>query len=231
MPSLVYRFFKFYFKHYYKKPKIYGVENYDPSLPAIFMSNHEKFYGPIIATTRFPIPKRTWANSMTVELDACRKYVAESLYMGEKGKNEKMARFLGYLLGTLVSHVISNDNPIVAYWDNHRSRISIRNGVKVVTEGKNQLMFARRREFMDGEIVFLQGYLFISKIAAKKHGITPKIYPVALNRANATMSIGKPVQLDITKDYNEECERINSYLSSNVGIGYEDPVRMADGIK
>ena len=230
MSSLVHKFFYTYFKYYYKKPKVFGVENYDSSFPAIFMSNHEKFYGPIIASTRFPIPKRTWANSMTVERDACRKYVAESLYMGEKGMNAKLAKFLGYFLGTLVSHVISNDNPIVAYWDSQRSRKSIRSGLEVIKEGKNQLMFARRREFMDGEIVFFQGYLFISKVAAKKHGITPKIYPVALNRANATLSIGKPVQLDITKDYEEESERINTYLSSSVEIGYEDPERMAAGI-
>ena len=144
MYSIIYRLFKNYFKYRYKKPVISGAENYDSSIPAIFMCNHEKFYGPIIATTRFPIPKRTWANSMTVEKEAARKYVTESFFMGEKKKSEKISKFYGYLLGTLVSHVISNSNPIIVYWDNQRARKSIRSGVEVIVKGENQLMFARR---------------------------------------------------------------------------------------
>jgi len=226
MYSPIYRLFKFYFKYKYKKPTIFGVENHDPSVPAVFMSNHEKFYGPIIVTTRFPIEKRTWANSMTAEKDACRKYVAESLFMGELGKGEKISRFYGYLLGTLVAHVISNSNPIIAYWDNQRSRKSIRSGVEAIVNGENQLMFARRREFTEDKITFLPGYLFICKIAAKKHGITPKIYPVAVNKENSTVAIGKPTSLDSSLDYEEESERINEYLSDRVELGYLNPSEM-----
>ncbi len=230
MASPIYYLFYYYFKLKYKKPTVYGVENYDSSVPAVFMSNHEKFYGPIIATTRFPIPKRIWANSMTVEKKACRKYVSESLFMGEQGKPEKISRFYGYLLGTLVSHVISNANPIVAYWDNNRSRKSIKSGVEAIKNGENQLMFGRRREFMDGKFTFMPGYLLINRIAIRRYGITPKIYPVAINKENLTISIGKPVQLDVEKDFEIESERINTYLTKCVGIGYENPVQMAAGI-
>lgn len=226
MASPIYHLFYQYFKYRYKKPTVYGTENYDSSAPAIFMSNHEKFYGPIIVTTRFPIPKRTWANSMTAETAACRKYVAESLFMGEQGKGEKISRFYGFLLGTLVAHVISNSNPIIAYWDAKRSRISIRNGIKAICDGENQLMFARRREFMDEKIVFLPGYLLIAKLVAKKHGITPRIYPVALNKEKATMAIGKPTSLDSSLDFKEESDRINKYLSDIVTFGRENPEEM-----
>ena len=101
--------------------------------------------------------------------------------------------------------------------------------MQAIVDGENQLMFGRRREFTDDEFTFMPGYLLINRIAIRKHGITPKIYPVALNKMNATMSIGKPVQLDIEKDFNEESERINSYLTNCVGIGYEDPAKMASG--
>lgn len=229
MARIAYRIFKFYFKHKYKKPVIYGAKNYDSSVPAIFMCNHEKFYGPIIVTTRFPISKRTWANSMTVEKEAARKYVTESLFMGELGKGEKISRFYGYLLGTLVSAVISGSNPIIAYWDNQRSRKSIRSGVEVIVKGENQLMFARRREFNEDKIVFMPGYLFICKVAAKKHGIVPKIYPVSVNKENSTISIGKPTSLDSDLDYDKESDRINKYLSELVMEGYENPSKMANG--
>ena len=230
MASPIYHIFYQYLKYKYKKPTIYGDENYDASVPAVFMSNHEKFYGPIVASTRFPIKKRVWANSMTVEKKACRKYVTESLFMGELGKPERISRIYGYLLGTLVSHVISNSNPVIAYWDKNRTRKSIKSGVEVIKNGENQLMFGRRREFKEGKFTFMPGYLLICRIATRKHGITPKIYPVAINKENRTMAIGKPVQLDIEKDFAKESERINSYLTASVGVGYEDPSKMAAGV-
>lgn len=226
MINPAYRFVKFLFKIGNKKPTIHGIENYDPKIPAIFMSNHEKFYGPIIVTTRFPLPVRTWANSMTTETKACKKYVAESLFMGEKGKSENVARFLGSILGVIASWAIRNSNPIVAYWDNGKSRKSIRDGLEVVIRGDNQLMFARRREFCNNQILFLPGYLFLCKLASIKHGITPKIYPVAINKANSTIAIGKPTFLNTDLNYEEESRRINNYLNEKISIGYDSPKSM-----
>ena len=221
-----YRFIRFLFKIGNKKPSIYGVENYDSSIPAIFMSNHEKFYGPIIITTRFPIPARTWANSMMTETKACKKYVAESLFMGEMGKSEKFARFYGNILGVIASWTIRCSNPIVAYWDKGRSRKSIRSGLEAILRGENQLMFARRKEFCNNEIMFLPGFLFICKLAASKHNITPKIYPVAINKNNSTIAIGKPTTLNVNLDYDEESIRIKNYLNEKILIGYDNPEDM-----
>ncbi len=227
MTSLAYKFIRFIFKISNKKPMVYGESNYDPSTPAMFMCNHEKFYGPIIITTRFPIPSRIWANSMTTEMEECKKYIEESLFMGELGKKEKFSRFMGNFLGGFASWVIRNSNPIVAYLDNKRTRISIRKGLDVVKKGENQLIFAKRREFQNNEIKFMQGYLFICKLSVKKFRINQKIYPVAINKENASMSIGKPTVLNIEMDYKKEEKRINQYLTHSISIGYKNPRRMA----
>ena len=87
-------------------------------------------------------------------------------------------------------------------------------------------MFARRREFTNGKLTFLPGYLFISKVAAKKHNVVPKIYPVSINKENSTMSIGKPTSLDITLDYEKEHIRIDKYLDDRIMTGYEEPAKM-----
>lgn len=230
MASLAYKLIRFIFKISNKKPMVYGESNYDPSTPAIFMCNHEKFYGPIIITTRFPIPSRTWANSMTTETEECKKYIAESLFMDELGKKEKFSRFMGNLLGGFGSWTVRSSNPIVAYLDNKRTRTSIRDGLDVIKRGENQLIFARRREFQNNELKFMQGYLFICKLSAKKFGITPKIYPVALNKGKASISIGKPTTFNIEMDYEKEEKRINQYLTHSISIGYNNPMRMAQEV-
>ena len=51
----------------YKKPKIIGLDNFIEGTPALFMSNHARFYGPIIMKTRFTIPVRLWAISKMIE--------------------------------------------------------------------------------------------------------------------------------------------------------------------
>jgi hypothetical protein len=230
MANPVYSFVRFLFKISYKKPKIYGTENYDSSSPAVFVCNHEKFYGPILAQTRFPVKARTWAVSMMTEEKACRKYLAESLLMGEHGWKEKPARLVGFLTGWFVSFIIRSANPIVSYWDKERAGKSIRNGVEAIKNRENQILFSRRKEFTGGKIGFMKGYLFICRLAQRKHGITPLLYPVTFNRFSSTLSIGRPTSLDKDKDYKSESKRVDDYLLEQVILGYTEPEKMASGV-
>ena len=227
MVNPVYAFVRFIFKVSNEKPVVHGAGNYDESAPAIFMCNHEKFYGPIMAQTRFPIKTRTWANSMTTETKACNRYIAESLLIGEKGWKKFPAFLVGYLTGWFVSFIIRSAKPIVSYWDKKRSRQSIRAGVEAIAKGENQLLFARRKEFTEGRVRFMQGYRIICRMAARKHGITPLLYPVSFNRYNKTIAIGKPTSFDISKDFDIESKRVDEYLLAQVRLGYLEPGKMA----
>ncbi|HPQ47644.1 MAG TPA: hypothetical protein PLP30_09770 [Clostridia bacterium] len=226
MTNPIYALVRFIFRISYRKPRVYGVENYDESVPAVFVCNHEKFYGPILAQTRFPIKTRTWANSMTTETRACNRYIAESLLMGEHGWNKFPAHLVGFLTGWFVSFIIRSAKPIVSYWDKQRSRKSIRAGVQAIVDGENQLLFSRRKEFTDGKLQFMKGYLFMCKLAGSKHGVNPLLYPVSFNRINETIAIGKPTRLDTGLDFEEESERVNAYLLQQVLLGYDNPELM-----
>lgn len=227
MTNPIYAFVRYIFKISYRKPTIYGVGNYDDSAPAVFMCNHEKFYGPILAQTRFPIKTRTWANSMTTETRVCNRYIAESLLIGEKGWKRFPAYLVGYLMGWFVSFIIRSSKPIISYWDKKRSRKSVRAGVETILRGENQLLFGRRKEFAGNEIRFMHGYRIICRIAARKYGITPLLYPVAFNKEKATISIGRPTILDIENDSDIEFKRVDEYLLGKVRLGYEEPEKMA----
>ena len=76
----------------------------------------------------------------------------------------------------------------------------------------------------------MKGYLFICRLAQRRHGITPLLYPVSFNRFNATLSIGKPTSLDNNKDYKSESKRVDDYLLEQVILGYTEPERMASGV-
>jgi len=75
---------------------------------------------------------------------------------------------------------------------------------------------------------FMQGYLTLCKMSAKKHGIIPKIYPVAVNKEKLCVSIGKPTHIDMDLSLKAEKARINQYLVACVKLGYTQPQKMAE---
>ena len=60
----------------FKKPAIYLPVDFDTSTPSIFLCNHARNYGPIMAVTRFPAPFRPWCHSgVEIGRASCRERV------------------------------------------------------------------------------------------------------------------------------------------------------------
>lgn len=216
------------FKLFHKKPKIYGIDNFEDDAPAIFLCNHENIYGPVITTTRFPIDAKTWANSMMTEKAACRKYIAKEFFQGDLGLNKHISKLLGNVFGGLVSWALRSANPIISYWDIKRVNISLRNGLDVIKNGENQLMFAKSCDACDKDFEFMQGYLLLCKLAIRTLKISPKVYPVSINSKEKFIAIGKPTMLNKNSEWKIEKYEMNKYLVEMVKLGYNDPKAMTE---
>lgn len=220
MADRLFEFVKWALKSQYRKPTVYGMENYDENTPGIFLSNHERFFGPITVTTRFPVPVRQWAISVIVDKEEAKKYIKDTLFVDTLHFPDKLAESFGNFAAHPVSWAISNANPIPAHFDKKRSALSIMNGLKSIEVGENQLMFAPNKSPYDETFEFMQGYTVLAKLAAMRLNITPKLYPVALCKKRASISIGKPTVLDASAHFKHECERINDYIISEIRKGY-----------
>ena len=220
--SILYKFIKLALRSQYRKPAVYGKDNYDPSTPGIFLCNHERFYGPIIITTRFPIPVRQWAASSMIELDA-----AKILFMDTLKMKEGPAKVLGDMAAHPISWTIRHANPIPAYWDAKRSAMSVKYGLEAIKNGENQLIYAPNCKPSDEHFEFMQGYIMLARFSAKILGISPKIYPVALNKKKSSIAIGKAVIYNAKADFKDECFRLNQCIVEQIRQNYENPERLA----
>ena len=93
MADRLFEFVKWALKSQYRVPKVIGIENYDADTPAIFLSNHERFFGPITVTTRFPVPVRQWAISGVVDTEEAKKYIKDTLFVDTLHFPDKLALF------------------------------------------------------------------------------------------------------------------------------------------
>jgi len=198
------------------------MQNYDDSVPGIFLSNHERFFGPITVTTRFPVPVRQWAISVIVDTEEAKKYIKDTLFVDTLHFPDKLAESFGNFAAHPVSWAVRNINPISAFTDKKRSTLSIVNGLKAIKAGENQLMYAPNQSPNHEEFKFMQGYTVLASLAALRLGITPKLYPVALNKKRATIFIGKPTTLDPDIKFKKECHRVNDYIISEIRKGYSN---------
>lgn len=221
MADRLFEFVKWALKSQYRKPKVYGMDNYDENVPGIFLSNHERFFGPITVTTRFPVPVRQWATSVIVDTEEAKKYIKDTLFVDTLHFPDKLATAWGNFAAHPVSWAIRNANPIAAYQDKKRSALSIVNGLKAIEAGENQLMFAPNKKPYDDSFEFMQGYTMLAKLSAVRLGITPPIYPVALCKKRASIYIGKPTVINSDKLFKHECERVNNYIITQIRKGYD----------
>jgi len=226
MESLTYSLIKLGIKLRFKKPVIYGEENIDKVNPGIYMSNHERYYGPMIVTTRFPVPVRQWAISLIVNLEEAKKYVQETLFEETLGMKKNISKILGSLAAHPISWTIRQANPIPAYSDPKMTRHSIQHGLDAISSGENQFIYAPHCCPDDETFQFMQGFILLVKSAYSKLGALPNIYPVAINREKSTIAVGRPTVFNPGTAFRAESERLNAYLIDNIRLGYNNPEKM-----
>ncbi len=216
-----------------RKPTVYLPEDFDDSVPAIFMSNHEGFYGPAIITTRFPAKFRPWCHSGVVYHEESHDYIMGTFPNKLPNVDPKVARFIANIIKRPLVNLIQMTNPIPSYHDYQRSIQSIRLGIESLGNNENQLIFSNTPMQINGEynqdFNFMKGYLLVIR-KAMKQGIIPKIYPVSINRKKATISIGSSILPNPNVNWLIEKNRIHNYLVKEVRYGHENPAREYDEI-
>lgn len=211
-----------------KKPTIYLPEDFDPGTPSIFLCNHAKNYGPVIAVTRFPAAFRPWCHSGVVHYDESFEYIRNGFFMERLKLNEKIAGFFARLINKPLLALVHMNRPITAYHDISKCLKTINMGTQSLLSGENQLIFSnvpiRKGGRLNPDFDFMKGYQLVIK-KAMKNGMIPKVYPVSINKDKATVSIGSPISPDPHAEWEMEKRRINDYIVRKVKLGYLYPQR------
>lgn len=215
----------------FKKPAIYLPEDFDTSVPSIFLCNHAKNYGPIMAVTRFPAPFRPWCHSGVVHTEESVAYIRNGFFMERLKLNTVIAEFFARLIARPLLALVHMNRPITAYHDISKCLKTIHMGTESLLNKENQLIFSnvpvRTEEGLNLSFDFMKGYLLVIKNAMKK-GVVPKVYPVSINKDKAAISIGEPITPRAHADWEMEKKRINEYIIRKVKLGYLYPERVLE---
>lgn len=212
----------------FKNPAIYLPEDFDMSVPCIFLCNHARNYGPIITVTRFPVSFRPWCHSGVVHPEESIAYIRNGFFMERLRLNRMIAEFFARLIARPLLALVHMSRPITAYHEISKCLRTIHMSTDSVLSGENQLIFSNvpvcREGRLNPDFDFMKGYLLVIK-NAMKNGVIPKIYPVSINKDKAAISIGEPISPDIYADWDMEKKRINDYIVRKVKLGYLYPRR------
>jgi|GEM_PF-1204929 len=214
------------------RPTIFGEHHIDQQIPTLFMANHARFYGPIVASCYFPFADKMWATFEVIEPSLCREYTTRTLFRERLEWNKTISSMCGYMVGGLLAGLMQHEPLIPAYWEPQRARKSINLGVQAAVEGNSQIMFARNTGYdkgsLDNSFDFERGYQLIIHQLAKKHQQYIHIHPVAINRKNHTVAIGPHTAITPEQSIKDEKRRIHDYLVWAVKVGHDSPEKLAN---
>ena len=231
MKKIIYKLIQKSTLLFFKKPSIYLPKDYDENTPSIFMCDHSQNYGPVMFAAHFPYKARPWAHSEVVNYDESFEYVRETFCIGRlKLKNNIIADIVARLIARPLVMLVNMNNPIAIYHDGVRDIRTFRESINSLVNNESQVIFAAGKEplAVDGivnpKFDFMRGYLLIVKQAMQR-GVTPKVYPVSINKKDSVISIGEPIVPNKNSKWKDEEKRIHDYIVSEVKYRYNAPDR------
>lgn len=228
MNNKIYNIIKKISKLIYNEPTIYLPSDYNENIPSLFLSNHEKNYGPIMLATNFPYEVRPWAHSEVVHYEESFAYIRDTFCIERLKLKKGTANAVAKLIAKPVVGVVNMNNPIPIYHDGARDIRTIRNSLEAFSNYENQLIFASNAEpiSINGELNsnfdIYKGYQLIVKQLMRKN-IETRIYPVSINKQKSTISIGDYISPNISASWKEQIECIHKYIVEEVKRGYVNP--------
>lgn len=212
----------------FPKPTVHLPYDFDTGGPGVFLCNHARNYGPIMAVTRFPAAFRPWCHSGVVHPEESLAYIQNGFFMERLRLGRRIAGFFAGLIHKPLLALVHMNRPIPAYHDLCKSLRTIHMATASVLDGENQLIFSNVPICTEGRLNpdfdFMKGYLLVVRNALKK-GVIPRIYPVSINRDKAAISVGEPIIPDPYADWDTEKKRIHDQVVRKVKLGYLYPLR------
>lgn len=197
----------------------------------ILLCNHGEIYGPVAANLFVPIRFRPWVLSRMMNEEEIVEHMYEGTFMRQKWLPEKWKRPIIRMITPLFGWLFTSLDAIPVYRGQPRDLLkTFRETINAMQAGDNILIFPENGENREaGQRGYAaQGvgdlYTGFAMIAPMYYAKTKKravFVPVYASRRDRTLSIGKGIEYDPTRNANEEKLRIVAALHSAMNAMYE----------
>lgn len=215
LSKAIFRIFRFFAKIAYRKTKIIGIENI-PSSNTVIVANHAQLNGPIIAELFMPEDCYIWANGQMVNFREVPSYAMEDFFPFKKGLQRPVFKLASYILAPLLPCIINNARVIPVYHD-ARIASTFRTTVKMLSKGKNILIFPECHEKCNNIINCLRdNFVDVARLYYKRTGIALRFVPMYISPELDRCYFGEGINYDPSSDAVGERHRITEHLAAEI---------------
>lgn len=218
-PSLIsrvtFKILRFFFKLFYKRTNIEGIENI-PKSNTVIVANHAQLNGPIIAELYMPENYYIWANGQMVRCRDVPAYAMEDFFPYKSKWTRPVYKLVSYILALLLPCVINNARAILVYRD-ARIVSTFKTTMRRLTEGNNIVIFPECHKRCNNIVnEFQENFIDIARLYYKRTGIELTFVPMYIAPKMGKAYVGTPTRFDSSCDITEERSRIAEYLSEEI---------------
>lgn len=206
--------------------KIVGKELVDEdNLPAIFVSNHGEYYGPIAAVTNMPYSYRPWIESQLLDPEKGYPYTYKYTFSLITWLPVFMRKMLAKIVVNVVAKVFEAFDPVPVYRSELRSIFKTFNiSVDALKQGDSILLFPEStHNTEDGKYAkngqigdFFTGFAHIGVKYFEETGKQIKFYPIYLDKKKRQFIIGKGIEFNSNNERALEKKRLAEELRNSM---------------
>lgn len=210
--------------------KVTGKENLNrKDFPAIFISNHGVWSGPMAAVMYLPTYFRPWVHNVMLDREKAADDMYKSFFHRLPLLTESTKKRLAYWVAKPVTWALNAFNPIPVERSSHRRVLeTFHETIEALAESDNVLIFPERPVdiVQEDANAFLHskeqlrdlatGFASIGKMYYNKSGRCISFYPMYINRKSHVFRIGKPIVYNPQNNPHDEKQRISDQLKEAI---------------
>jgi hypothetical protein len=218
----VYNIIKRVLKIFFKPPRISGLSLVNPQEPAIFVSNHLGFYGPLIIFLYLDLDLTPWVIHEVTDRKLCADYLRQDFVEPDLHLPDPFSRLAAAAIAPICVGLMRRLGAIPVYKNSRRIITTLEQSVGCLERGKSLIVFPEHSgRPLNGDINgFDSGFINIARICYGRNHSAVRFYPVAVNKRENSITIGEAVTIDSAAPWPAEKQRCLRQLTDTINQMY-----------
>ncbi|SHJ64466.1 lysophospholipid acyltransferase family protein [Parasporobacterium paucivorans] len=208
-------------RRFLKKPEIIGMENVDTGMPAIFISNHASYFGPLILQLYLDVDFVPWVIYEITDPKLCKDYLRIDFVEPVLGLKHPFSNLAAWIISPVCVGLMKHIGAIPVFHDSRRIMETVDRTINELEKGKNILIFPESPgEYLNDPLRrFNTGFVNLARTFYQKHSKLVNFYPVSVNKKRNQITIGNKVPYNPDNLFPLEKKRIINELTEKIMEG------------
>lgn len=215
IPQALFKFVRFLVRVFYGKAEVCEKENI-PLKNTVIVANHTQIHGPIISELFMPENCYIWCAGQMMNICEVPEYAFKDFWSQKPKWTHPLFKAISYIIAPLASFIFNNARTIAVYRDN-RIIHTFKQTVRMLTEGKNIIIFPEKDEKYNNIIYSLEeNFIDIAKLFYKKSGVELDFLPMYIAPSMRKTYFGQKISFNSENDIADERKRISKHISNEI---------------